>query len=68
MTTITIKDSGKKFGKTNFANVETLMEYLLQHLYFDEDLPELTKEELAEVVQAKKEWRQNSAKFRKVIQ
>lgn len=68
MTTITIKDGQKKFAKTSFATAENLLEYLLEYLYFDETLPELTKEELFEASKAKKEWQEKSVKFRKVIQ
>jgi len=67
MTTITIKDGKKLFTKTNFETVENLFDYLLQHLYFDKNLPELTAEELSEAEQAKKEWKKNPVKFSKAL-
>ncbi len=67
MTTITIKNGQKQFTKTSFKNAEKLLDYLLEYLYFDKDLPKLSEEELNEAEQAKKEWQQNSANFSKVI-
>lgn len=59
MTTITIKDDHQNFTKTNFENAEKLLNYLLEYLYFDDNLPELSSEEIAEARQAKKEWAEN---------
>ena len=67
MTTITIKNSQKNFTKTSFDDAEKLLNYLLEFLYFDKDLPELSTEEIAEAKKAKKEWRENPAKFSKAV-
>ena len=67
MTTITIKNSQKNFTKTNFDDAEKLLNYLLELLYFDKNLPELSVEELAEADKAKKEWKENPAKFSRAI-
>jgi len=67
MTTITIKNSQKSFTKTNFEDAEKLLNYLLEFLYFDKNLPELSAEEISEADEAKKEWLENPAKFAKVI-
>ena len=66
MTTITIKDS-EKLPKTNLENAEKLLDYLLQHFYFDKNLKKLNTEELADAAKAKKEWQQNSSEFSRVI-
>ena len=68
MTTITIKNSQKKFTKTSFNDAENLLNYLLELLYFDKSLPELNAEEIAEANDAKKEWRENPAKFSRAVQ
>jgi len=67
MTTITIKKEAKIFRKTNFDSAEKLFDYLLEHLFLDDNLPELTKKELIEAEKAKKEWQQNPSKFSKVL-
>ncbi len=63
MTIIKIKKIQKEFTEKTFDSVENLFDYLLEYLYFDDKLPELTSQELSEVAQAKKEWRENFALF-----